>query len=34
MDVALLYPKRKKHGPCHDRLIEIFRERLGGDGLP
>lgn len=29
--LALLYPKRKKYGPYHDRLIEIVRENLSGE---
>lgn len=29
--LALLYPKRKKYGPYHDRLIEIVQENLSGE---
>lgn len=29
--LVLLYPKRKKHGPYHDRLIEVFGEYLSSN---
>lgn len=29
--LALLYPKRKKYGPYHDRLIEIVQDQLSGE---
>lgn len=31
--LALLYPKRKKYDPYHDRLIEIVQENLSGEAI-